>query len=179
MAALRMMLVPLTSSSSGEARSGRYSLNTFFTRTKRTAIAFWCSKPGPLLCLSTFKILLCLDSTRRARPLSPNSGRVVRTASRATKCGLPWHSDHKFPGLAYNLGGRSLFWGGWSPQLLDSEMPLDRWPANVVYDLNRRYFREASEQLGAHVTNDFIFSRLHEPLPQTSFEVITAAGVAS
>ena len=91
--------------------------------------------------------------------------------------GLPWHSDHKFPGLAYNLGGRSLFWGGWSPQLLDSEMPLDRWPANVVYDLNRRYFREASEQLGANVTNDFIFGPLHEALRQQLFEGIAAGRV--
>src|SRR2546426_3946957 len=91
--------------------------------------------------------------------------------------GLPWHSDHKFPGLAYSLGGRSLFWGGWSPQLLDSEMPLDRWPANVVYDLNRRYFREASEQLGANVTNDFIFGPLHEALRQQLFEGIAAGRV--
>jgi hypothetical protein len=26
--------------------------------------------------------------------------------------GLAWHSPHKFPGLAYCVGGRSLFWGG-------------------------------------------------------------------
>src|SRR5207253_9622552 len=32
--------------------------------------------------------------------------------------GLAWHSDAKFPGLAYCVGGRSLYWGGWSPQPL-------------------------------------------------------------
>lgn len=28
--------------------------------------------------------------------------------------GLPWHSAAKFPGLAYCVDGRSVFWGGWS-----------------------------------------------------------------
>src|SRR6266487_5121933 len=34
--------------------------------------------------------------------------------------GLAWHSNARFPGLAYCVGGRSLFWGGWSPRLLDT-----------------------------------------------------------
>ena len=40
-----------------------------------------------------------------------------------------WNSDspqswnRQFPGLAFCLGGRSLFWGGWSPYLIDSEVP--------------------------------------------------------
>jgi len=35
--------------------------------------------------------------------------------------GTPWNSDspqswnQRFPGLAFCLGGRSVFWGGWSP----------------------------------------------------------------
>src|SRR5713101_253249 len=31
--------------------------------------------------------------------------------------GSPWRSKTPFPGLAYCLGGRSLYWGGWSPRL--------------------------------------------------------------
>ncbi len=34
--------------------------------------------------------------------------------------GLPWNSTVAFGGLAYCLGGRSLYWGGWSPQYLGS-----------------------------------------------------------
>ena len=45
--------------------------------------------------------------------------------------GIPWHSDTGFPGLAYCIGGRSLFWGGWAPQMLDSD--LAPWP-QVVRD---------------------------------------------
>lgn len=85
--------------------------------------------------------------------------------------GLPWHSSTKFPGLAYTIGGRSLFWGGWSPQLLDSEMSTagngaNLWPGSVVADLNTRYFREASEQIGVTETNDFIRGELHEAMAQ-------------
>jgi len=44
---------------------------------------------------------------------------------RAEVWGLPWRTDVSggFPGLAYCIGGRSVFFGGWSPQLLDAEMP--------------------------------------------------------
>lgn len=84
--------------------------------------------------------------------------------------GLAWLSNVKggFPGLAYCLGGRSVFWGGWSPQLLDTttdtEMPRPTWPASLVDDLNGRYFREASEQIGVTETNDFIHGALHRAL---------------
>ncbi len=88
--------------------------------------------------------------------------------------GLAWHSSTPFPGLAYTLGGRSLFWGGWSPQLLNSEMPTARWSATVVNDLNARYFREASEQLGTNTTNDFIFGNLHDALRKQLFDGINA-----
>jgi choline dehydrogenase-like flavoprotein len=86
-------------------------------------------------------------------------------AARAEVWGLPWRTDVPggFPGLAYCLGGRSLFFGGWSPQLLDSELPPDRWPAAVIAGLNAAggYFDQASEQIGTNVTNDFISGPMH------------------
>jgi choline dehydrogenase-like flavoprotein len=88
--------------------------------------------------------------------------------------GLAWHSPHKFPGLAYCVGGRSLFWGGWSPQLLDAEMSDARWPAAVKSDLVNRYFREASEQIGVTETNDFIQGELHNALRQRLFNGVNA-----
>lgn len=44
--------------------------------------------------------------------------------------GMPWISNVGFPGLAYCLGGRSLFWGGWSPRLTADD--LAQWPAEVA-----------------------------------------------
>jgi choline dehydrogenase-like flavoprotein len=79
--------------------------------------------------------------------------------------GLPWHSAHKFPGLAYCVGGRSLYWGGWSPELLAQEMPAAVWPAAVLADLTSGgYFKQASAQIGVTETNDFIFGDLHRAM---------------
>jgi len=88
--------------------------------------------------------------------------------------GLPWHSkvganaqdprDKRFPGLAYCVGGRSLFWGGWSPELINSE--LTDWHPKIVQELKSRYFQEAKQQLGTDTTNDFIFGDLHSALRQ-------------
>jgi len=102
-----------------------------------------------------------------------NDDRAFRNWSREV-WGLAWHSPHKFPGLAYCVGGRSLFWGGWSPQLLDAEMPDARWPAAVKSDLVNRYFREASEQIGVTETNDFIQGELHNALRQRLFDGVNA-----
>jgi choline dehydrogenase-like flavoprotein len=85
--------------------------------------------------------------------------------------GLPWHSPQKFPGLAYCIGGRSVYWGGWSPELLTSELP-SAWPADVVNELRATelvdgsagYFSQASGQIGVTETNDFIFGELHRAL---------------
>lgn len=102
-----------------------------------------------------------------------NDARAFRRWNREV-WGLAWHSPHKFPGLAYCVGGRSLFWGGWSPQLLDAEMPDNRWPDAVKSDLNNRYFREASEQIGVTETNDFIHGALHEALRKKLFDGVNA-----
>ena len=89
--------------------------------------------------------------------------------------GIAWHSSTKFPGLAYCLGGRSLYFGGWCPQLLDAEM--NAWPPAVRNDLDANYFAQASEQIGTNVINDFISGPLHEALRQVLFNGIQGGGV--
>jgi hypothetical protein len=49
--------------------------------------------------------------------------------------GMPWISNEPFPGLAYCIGGRSLFWGGWSPPLTPADL------ANWSYQINAFEFR--------------------------------------
>jgi choline dehydrogenase-like flavoprotein len=99
--------------------------------------------------------------------------------------GLPWHSPIGFSGLSYNIGGRSVHWGGWSPRLLDEEMPTSasgiphRWPTAVVGDLKKQYFDEAAEQIGVDVTNDFIHGSLHEAMRQRLADGIAAGAVDS
>lgn len=108
--------------------------------------------------------------------------------------GLAWQTSVKagFPGLAYSLGGRSVFWGGWSPQLLHAEMPTkaspqhpNAWPAQLVADLedplpngDPGYFRQAAEQIGTTKTNDFIHGPLHAALRRQLFEGVQKTKVA-
>jgi hypothetical protein len=100
--------------------------------------------------------------------------------------GLPWNADPGlvYQGLAYCVGGRSLWWGGWSPRLLDSETTT--WPPAVLADLNAEtlsngdsgYFRQAGQQIGVTATNDFIFGELHNALREQLFAALTAGQVS-
>ncbi|MGH8331928.1 MAG: hypothetical protein ACRES0_16110, partial [Pseudomonas sp.] len=110
-----------------------------------------------------------------------------------TVWGQPWDSDspmgfnQAFPGLAFCLGGRSVFWGGWSPYLIDSEVADPSWPASVRTDLKTKvlprgsasptesYLDEAARQIGSDTDNDFVFGPLHSALSNRLFTGLTAA----
>src|SRR5215210_5766059 len=78
--------------------------------------------------------------------------------------GVPWRSQTPFGGLAYCVGGRSIYWGGWAPRVLDEEVA--GWPQDVVDDLKARYMDESARQIGIDETNDFIYGELHRGLRQ-------------
>lgn len=74
--------------------------------------------------------------------------------------GHPWHSNQAFPGLAYCIGGRSIFWGGWSPRLTKADLgprPANQvsWPGEAVTYLNANY-RAVETEMGVWPTDDFI-----------------------
>src|SRR5262245_18131427 len=82
---------------------------------------------------------------------------------------VPWvnHPALNYPGLVFAIGGRSLTWGGWSPELLDEEMAA--WPQSTRDALRppppgEGYFADASRQIGVKETNDFIYGPLHTAL---------------
>ncbi len=114
-----------------------------------------------------------------------NEGNFGPDKPRNEVWGLAWNSATPFPGLAYCIGGRSLFWGGWSPQLLTSELPNNKWPADVLIDLQSNnlpdgsggYFRQASDQIGVTQTNDFIFGELHNALRIQLYQGLKAGKV--
>jgi choline dehydrogenase-like flavoprotein len=87
--------------------------------------------------------------------------------------GIPWISNEAFPGLAYNIGGRSLFWGGWSPTLTDAD--LAAWPADVVAWLKSPDgYPRTAEEIGTAETTDYMMnSTFHDDL-KTAFQ--TAIG---
>jgi hypothetical protein len=107
--------------------------------------------------------------------------------------GVPWNSDSPqpqdriFPGLAFSLGGRSVFWGGWSPHFLPEEIPTPPWPTSVRDDLlnpvltipdaggvrTLSYLDLAAEQIGAANPNDFISGALHGAMRDRQFAGLT------
>jgi choline dehydrogenase-like flavoprotein len=93
--------------------------------------------------------------------------------------GLPWNSTEPFTGVAYCLGGQSLYWGGWSPRYLDTEMHVapvgaitaqTLWPAVAVQDLKEAFFAEAEEETGVVTSNDFINGALQDHYRRLLFE---------
>jgi len=82
--------------------------------------------------------------------------------------GHPWHSNQDFPGMAYCIGGRSLYWGGWSPRLTPADLgarPADQvaWPADAASYLLANY--DAVEiEMGVKPTTDYISGSLFEKL---------------
>lgn len=104
--------------------------------------------------------------------------------------GQPWESDSpmsfntSFPGLAFCIGGRSVFWGGWSPYFIDSEVADASWPINVVKDLmtavlpasapKESYLDTAARQIGTDTENDFVDGPLHAAMRQQLFTGLSA-----
>lgn len=103
--------------------------------------------------------------------------------------GLPWNAapvlGYAASGLAYCVGGRSIWWGGWSPRLLDSETRTD-WPQAVLDDLNAKklpngdngYFRQSGQQIGVTATNDYIFGELHHGMREQLYKAIIGNRIA-
>jgi hypothetical protein len=77
---------------------------------------------------------------------------------RETVWGLPWRSNQAAPGLAYCIGGRSLYWGGWTPRLTPADQAL--WPPALSSHLNANYSKVESE-IGVTPSTDFITGALY------------------
>jgi hypothetical protein len=121
-----------------------------------------------------------LPATRQALIAQGKDKQLIRE-----NWGLPWNSTEAFGGLAYCLGGRSLYFGGWSPRYLESEMhtaavgsisAATLWPAAVVQDLtlertlNRGFLLDAAKQTGVSAANDYINGDLHDFLRKKLFQ---------
>lgn len=76
--------------------------------------------------------------------------------------GMPWISNNTsseiqkngFPGLAYCIGGRSLFWGGWSPRLTVDD--LGNWPLDIRNYLSGGAYQTTEKEIGVDPSTDYI-----------------------
>src|SRR5712691_11414562 len=105
--------------------------------------------------------LFISDTTRSRRILVLEAGPFVLPehvqnlpylGSGAPDMRAPWvnHPTLNYPGLLFAVGGRSLTWGGWSPELLDEELAV--WPPATRGALRSQYFQQASDQIGVTST---------------------------
>ena len=128
--------------------------------------------------------LLVTDRTRSRRILVLEAGPFVLPEhvqnmpfmGGAPDLRVPWvnHPALNYSGLIFAIGGRSLTWGGWSPELLDLEMT--HWPPTTRTALRDKFFGEASRQIGVKETNDFIYGALHTALRKQLHAGLKAPG---
>jgi choline dehydrogenase-like flavoprotein len=91
-------------------------------------------------------------------PLDPSQDPGV---PRELVWGIAWRGNVAFPGLAYCVGGKSLYWGGWCPRLTTAD--LQQWPATTGQALQTRY-PEVESEIGVVPSTDFITGALYQEL---------------
>jgi choline dehydrogenase-like flavoprotein len=113
-----------------------------------------------------------------------NAGAAIQVAvnaqdpgARELVWGSPWRSQVPFPGLAYCLGGRSLYWGGWSPRLTAAD--LAQWPNDVMklfQDLptGGGAYTQTEREIGVDPATDYISGPLYDELHKRMDAVIKA-----
>ena len=97
-------------------------------------------------------------------------------AARELVWGMPWRSNVDWIGQAYCIGGKSLYWGGWCPQLLPAD--LAAWPPSVAAYLTANY-PLLEEQTGVDDRTDFIQGPLYQLLKQKTSALIASNLVAN
>jgi hypothetical protein len=91
--------------------------------------------------------------------------------------GIPWRSQVGFPGLAYCVGGRSLYWGGWSPRLTKAD--LDKWPPDIAASLQGPpgtvdEYEKTERETGVFDKADYISGPLNDELKAKAMAAVPA-----
>lgn len=69
---------------------------------------------------------------------------------------LPFNQNNYNGGQAFNLGGKSVFWGGFIPRL--SSWELDFWPQKLKWDLEDSYYDKAEALMGKSFSPNTLYS---------------------
>lgn len=93
--------------------------------------------------------------------------------------GIPWRSEVAFPGLAYCVGGRSLYWGGWAPRLTPKD--LSNWPDVIATYLqsatqSNDEYEKTERETGVYDKTDYIMGALYQELKKR-FNAVRQTGV--
>jgi Domain of Unknown Function (DUF1080)/GMC oxidoreductase len=93
--------------------------------------------------------------------------------------GIPWRSRVPFPGLAYCVGGRSLYWGGWSPRLTAAD--LTKWPPAIASFLQSTSgtgdaYEATERETGVFDKTDYISGPLNDDLKKKATLALPGLG---
>ncbi len=110
---------------------------------------------------------------------TPVPGNASDPGPQALVWGIPWRSQVAFPGLAYCVGGRSLYWGGWSPRLTAAD--LTKWPPAIASFLQSPSgtgdaYEETERETGVFDKTDYISGPLNEDLKKKA--VLALSGLS-
>src|SRR5262249_32979260 len=117
------------------------------------------------------------DSSGKDVPVVTNSD---APGTRERVWGIPMRSMVPISGLAYCLGGRSLYWGGWSPRLTDTD--LKNWPDPIATYLQSPThsgdaYERVEKEIGVFDKTDYISCPLFEALKKKCWSVVGVATV--
>ncbi len=85
--------------------------------------------------------------------------------------GIPWRGNVPFPGLAYCVGGKSIYWGGWCPTLTSGD--LQQWPSSTAQYLTNNYSK-LEQEIGVEPATDFISGALQTALSNATVNATSA-----
>ena len=115
----------------GSGMYGAYCAAEIYTesaRPGRTPLRVLVLEAGPFLVHEHSQNIPDLGLANPFRPVIDTFGPAARR-TRDLVWGMGWRGNVGFPGTAYCVGGKSLYWGGWCPRLREAD--LAQWPQEV------------------------------------------------
>jgi choline dehydrogenase-like flavoprotein len=190
---------------------GRYICNTWEEAVNNGGVAFdavvigagmfgaYCA--GKIYRRANLRVLvleagsfLVSEHVQNLARIGLNSAGAIQVASNAQDPGMrervwgtPWRSQVAFPGLAYCMGGRSLYFGGWAPRLTAADLAL--WPKELAGYLQNPSgtpcdpdprvpapdaYCETEREIGVVPATDYISGALYQELHKKFTAAITA-----
>jgi choline dehydrogenase-like flavoprotein len=165
----------------GSGMYGAYCAAKIFSesgQSGRTPLRILVLEAGPFLVHEHGQNIPDLGLGNPFRPVLDTFGPAAQR-TRDLVWGIGWRGNTGFPGTAYCVGGKSIYWGGWCPRLRDAD--LEQWPDEVRDYLiqpptfgtnlpNRRAPSDAASvyeaveyEIGVQPADDFIFDPIFGP----------------
>ncbi len=116
----------------GSGMYGGYCAAKLFRESEapgRTPLRILVLEAGPFLVHEHGQNINDLGLSNPFRPVTDTFSDDAKK-TRNLVWGIGWRGNTGFPGTAYCVGGKSLYWGGWCPRLRQED--LAQWPAELA-----------------------------------------------